>query len=152
MSSLSNSELETLKEAKLLLENTGIAMKITNTLGSPIQKGLGMLPKNWNEKLGSITQSSLLKAADTAIFTMKDIPDEKSNNLLHTLAAGTAGAVGGLFGIAGLAIELPFTTTIILRSIADIARSNGEIINNADTKFACLQVFALGGNSSNENL
>ena len=32
--------------------------------------------------------------------------------------------VGGAFGLASLAIELPVTTTIILRSVADVARHN----------------------------
>jgi len=149
---LNQEDLEALREAKKLIENPGIAMKITNTLGSPIQQGLSLLPKNWNDKLGGITQTSLLKAADTAIFTMKNKPEEKSSNILHKIAAGATGAVGGLFGIAGLAVELPLTTTIILRSIADIARSNGENIENTSTKFACLEVFALGGNSTETHL
>jgi len=144
---LNNEDLRSLKEAKLLLENPGIAIKLSSMLGNPIQKGLEMLPDNWNHKLIEITQSSLLKAADTAIFTMKDTPDDKPNNVMHKIAAGATGTIGGLFGITGLAVELPITTTIILRSIADIARSNGESIKDANTKFACLEVFALGGNS-----
>lgn len=144
-------DIKALQEAKLLLENPGIAIKIANTIGSPIQKGIDLLPKDWNQKLGEITQNSLLKAADAAIFTMKNNSQEKTNNLLHKIAAGTAGAVGGLFGVAGLAVELPITTTIILRSIADIARSNGELITDNHTKLSCLEVFALGGNNDSDN-
>lgn len=140
-------ELNSLKEAKTLLENPGIAIKLASMIGNPIQKGLDTLPANWNEKLSEITQTSLLKAADAAIFTLKNTTDKKPNNTLHKLAAGATGTIGGLFGIAGLTIELPITTTIILRSIADIARSNGESINDITTKLACLEVFALGGNS-----
>ena len=33
----------------------------------------------------------------------------------------------------------------MLRSIADIARSEGEVIDTPEAKFACLEVFALGG-------
>jgi hypothetical protein len=39
------------------------------------------------------------------------------------------------------------STTIMLRSIADIAKSEGENIQYLDTKLACLTVFALGGES-----
>jgi hypothetical protein len=46
-----------------------------------------------------------------------------------------------------LAIELPMTTTIILRSVADIARSEGENLRSVETRLACLEVFALGGRS-----
>jgi hypothetical protein len=35
---------------------------------------------------------------------------------------------GGSFGLPALTIELPVTTTIMLRSIVDIARSEGEQI------------------------
>lgn len=144
---ISENDLNDLKTAKALLENKGVANKITNLLGNPIQKSLDILPKNWNEKLSDITTSSLLKAADAAIFTMKNTPNEKSSNTLHKIATGASGALGGLFGIAGLSFELPITTTIMLRSVADIARSHGESISDTDTKFACLGVFALGGHS-----
>ncbi len=42
-------------------------------------------------------------------------------------------------------IELPVSTAIILRSIADIARSEGHDLSRMETKLACLEVFALGG-------
>ncbi len=37
------------------------------------------------------------------------------------------------------------STVIMLRSIADIARSEGEQLELIEAKFACLEVFALGG-------
>ncbi len=39
----------------------------------------------------------------------------------------------------------------MLRSIGDIAREQGESISNDETKLACLQVFALGGNSKDDD-
>ena len=53
--------------------------------------------------------------------------------------------MGGFFGLAGLSVELPVTTIVMLRSIADIARSEGQDITQAETRLACLEVFALGG-------
>jgi hypothetical protein len=61
------------------------------------------------------------------------------------------GAGGGSFGLPALTIELPVTTTIMLRSIADIARSEGEQIRLLETKIACLEVFALGGPSKSDD-
>ena len=72
-------------------------------------------------------------------------------NLLHKAMAATTGAGGGAFGLAALPIELPISTIIILRSIADIARSEGEQIKSADAKLACIEVFALGGRRSNDD-
>ncbi|PKM25930.1 MAG: peptidase [Gammaproteobacteria bacterium HGW-Gammaproteobacteria-13] len=140
-----------LQVAKNLLENPGLAAKVTNLIGMPIEKGLGLLPDNWNKNIGEVTQTALLKASDIAIFTMKDIPGEASSNIWHKLGVAISGGVGGFFGIAALAAELPISTSIMLRSIADIARSQGESITAIDTKMACLEVFALGGNSESDD-
>jgi hypothetical protein len=39
----------------------------------------------------------------------------------------------------------------MLRSIADVARSEGETINDIDAKIACIEVFALGGPSKSDD-
>ena len=61
------------------------------------------------------------------------------------MLVGTSGGIGGVFGLAALPIELPVSTAIMLRSIADIARSEGHDISQVKTKLECLEVFALGG-------
>jgi antitoxin component of RelBE/YafQ-DinJ toxin-antitoxin module len=65
--------------------------------------------------------------------------------------AVASGALGGAFGLTTLAIELPLSTIIMLRSIADIARSEGESLHDPGTAMACLEVFALGGSSKADN-
>jgi hypothetical protein len=42
-------------------------------------------------------------------------------------------------------VELPVSTVIMLRSIADIARHQGEDLSDPETALACVEVFALGG-------
>jgi len=37
-----------------------------------------------------------------------------------------SGAVGGFFGLPGLIVELPISTTLMLRSIADIAEARAK--------------------------
>ncbi|MFT5731095.1 MAG: hypothetical protein ACI8PB_005288 [Desulforhopalus sp.] len=150
-SSFLKQDRKELQVAKTLLENPGIASKVTNFIGTPIEKGLGLLPDNWNKSIGDITQTALLKASDAAIFTMKDIPGEASSNIWHKLGVAVSGGVGGFFGISAIAIELPISTSIMLRSIADVARSEGESISTIETKLACLEVFALGGNSQSDD-
>ena len=61
------------------------------------------------------------------------------------------GAVGGVFGLPALAIELPVSTMVIFRSIADIARSEGENLHAIDAKLACIEVFALGGRTGTDD-
>jgi hypothetical protein len=144
-------DLNDLKKAKTLLENPGIAAKITNLLGTPIEKGFELLPDNWNVKVGELTQEALSKAVHAAVFTMKDSPGEETSNSWHKIAVATTGGVGGFFGLTALAVELPISTTIMLRSIADIARSEGEAISKIESKIACIEVFAFGGPSKSDD-
>lgn len=144
-------DLKDLQRAKRLLENPGFAAKLTNFIGMPIEKGFELLPDNWNQNILDMTQTALLKAAEAAAFTMKNIPGEVSSNVTHKLAVAVSGGIGGLFGLPALAFELPVSTTIMLRSIADIARSEGENIDDMETKAACIEVFALGGPSAGDN-
>jgi hypothetical protein len=149
---LEETHKQELRSAMLLLENPGIAAKITNLVGLPIKKGLELLPRNWNEKIEKVTQIALLKAADAAIFTMKKKPGEEPSNRWHKFGVAITGGIGGFLGLPALTIELPVSTTIMLRSIAEIARSEGETVNDYGTKLACLEVFALGGkNKSDDN-
>ena len=148
---LSEQDQRELKEAKNLLENPGVAAKITNFIGSPIEEGFKNLPKNWNDKIGEVTKSALLKASEVAIFTVNDNPGKKTSNYWHKLGVAVSGGVGGFFGIVALAVELPISTSIMLRSIAEIARSQGESINDYETKLACLEVFTLGGKNRSDD-
>ncbi|MBF0234428.1 MAG: EcsC family protein [Desulfamplus sp.] len=142
-------DFKDLERAKWLLENPGLAAKFTDFLGTPIEKGFEMLPQNWKHKVGQITHSALSKAVTTAVFTLNEDPYRQSSNLWHKLAVGTAGGISGFFGLAALALELPVSTTIMLRSIADIARSEGELISSIETRLACMEVFAFGGGVRN---
>ena len=59
--------------------------------------------------------------------------------------------MGGCFGLAALPIELPISTIIMLRSIGDVARSEGEDLADPESALACLQVFALGTREGETN-
>lgn len=144
-------DIKELQLAKNLLENPGITAKITNYIGEPIEKGLNKLPEKWKEKIGGITEKSLITASEAAIFTLSNVPHRKSSNIWHKVGVAISGGVGGFLGLPALVVELPISTTIMLRSIADIARSHGEFIDHMETKMACLEVFALGGNNTSDD-
>lgn len=138
-------DLENLAKAKYLLENPGFAARFTNLFGLPIERGFEMLPQNWKDKVGKITYSALSRALSTVSFTLNDAPYRSSSNFWHKIAVGTTGGISGFFGLGALVVELPVSTIIMLRSIADIARSEGESIGSPDTQIACMEVFAFGG-------
>jgi len=141
---LSSDDLADLRYAKSLLENASLAARIASAVGRPIEKLFGLLPNGAAEIIQAVTDKSLRAALNFAVSTIGD-RQQYSANWVHKTAVAMTGAAGGAFGITTLAVELPASTIIMLRSIADIARSEGEAIKSPEGKLACLEVFALGG-------
>lgn len=148
---LSNEELSELRYAKLLLENPSFTVRLTSVLGAPLERGMQMLPADWHEQLNKSVRRALFKALQVAVATLGGNDPAKSSDWLHKVLVGASGTVGGAFGLASVAFELPISTTIMLRSIADIARSEGFDIRAIETKLNCLEVFALGGPSKEDD-
>ncbi len=148
---LVGADLRDLRHAKRLLEQTSLAIRISNVVGIPIERGIEMLPKRASAIVTGATRRALQSALRFALVTLDDHPGAPSADLFHKVLVTATGAGGGLFGMPALAIELPISTTIMLRSIADVARSEGEHITQPDTKLACLQVFALGGRAKGDD-
>lgn len=149
--SVSDEDSKELATAVALLSSPGLAMKVANWVGKPIEWGYEKLPSGAQKKIGELTASAVEKAATGALFTLKDVPGEGSSNLMHKVGAAVSGGVGGAFGMAALAVELPFSTTIMLRSIADIARSEGEALSDPQVKVECISVLAMGGLSEKDD-
>jgi hypothetical protein len=144
-------DLRDLQYAKTLIETPGLAVKITNYLGMPIEKGFDMLPKGWLKVVSSTSQKALQFAVNSAVLTMNTSTKLQATNTLHKIMAAGSGAAGGFFGLPALAVELPVSTAIMMRSIADIARSEGQLISEPRVKVACIEVFALGGPGKNDD-
>lgn len=143
---LSPQHLRELAEAKALLETPGLAAKASSLLGRPIELGFDLLPAGWRDKVAAATREALLAALKGALATMQPrSPRQPPRPRWHKLAATVSGAAGGAFGLPALIVELPVSTTIICRSIADIARANGEDLDAPAARLACIEVFALGG-------
>jgi hypothetical protein len=146
-----DADLNDLRKAKIKLEYPSLTTKIASIIGRPIEAGFKLLPKNWNRKVGELTQAALLKGLEFSIYTMGKPETRESQDWLHKLLVVGSGAAGGVVGLASLAVELPFSTCVILRSIADIARSEGHNIALLEVKLACLEVLALGGKNSHDD-
>ncbi len=137
-------ELADLKRAKQLLENPGIAAKLSSMAGSPVERGMKLLPKSWQRSVHTATEAALMKALEVAVSSLGSRRPSASRDRMHKFAAAASGAAGGALGLAALTWELPVSTTLMLRSVADIAAAEGEDPRHIDTKLACLMVFALG--------
>ena len=148
---LTPDELEQLRDAKALLENPSLAAKVTDIIGKPLEKAMDLLPRPVAESVHLTVNKALQRALDVALTTSGSRPTAFSRDRWHKLAGATSGAVGGFFGLAGLTVELPVTTIIMLRSIGDIARSEGHDLADGATRLACLEVFALGGTATSDD-
>lgn len=136
-----------LKRAVGLLESPSLTARLSGVLGSPIESAVKALP-NWvSGKINDAVVAALQTSADAALWSLENTPKKQASTLLHKVYAATSGAVGGAFGFAALFVELPISTTIMMRSVADVARSEGFDLNDLATKQACIEVFAMGGNS-----
>jgi len=147
MTILNKADRQHLALAVDLLENPSFAAKVTNLIGAPVERAITLLPDGLSEKLLSSTQKALSKALDLAVSSLDERYRGKPANGAHRVLTTVSGAIGGALGLMALTVELPISTTLMLRSIADIARSEGEQITDVHTKLACLEVFAMGGTS-----
>jgi hypothetical protein len=146
---MSSTDLMELRKAKYLLEHVSFANKIINTFGRPVEWTISHLPKKYHTAILNISHKSIARAMDYACWTLPN--QGVCWKRLHMTGAMAAGAVGGYFGIASLSVELPISTVLMLRSIAEIARTNGESLYSPETRLACIQVLALGGKSPEDD-
>ncbi len=150
MMRLSPEDLRTLRLAVDALEHPGLPARLAGVVGRPIELIAQNLPFGSSQIISAAVQRGLEAALKVALSTLRDRPAEGSN-LLHKSLAVASGAIGGALGASTLAIELPVSTIVMLRSIADIAKSEGEDLHDPETALACLEVFALGGSSSGDD-
>jgi hypothetical protein len=144
-SPISAEDLAVLTAAAAQLEQPGLAAKLAAVVGMPVEKLLGWLPDGIQSQVDRLAEEALAKALNVAMKTLDGDTLRSPWNLTHKVAVTLSGVTGGMFGAPALVAELPITTVIILRSIADIARSKGEDLTDPAVRLACMEVFALGG-------
>ena len=141
---MNNKELSDLNKAKKLLEVESLAVNMGNWFGDMTEKAIiKRLPDKWREALMDATMLAIEKSWEFTTGIMPDIEKPPIPDKNYKTYAILSGAIGGIT-IPTLFAELPVTTVIMLRSVADIARDEGEDFNDFETKIACLEVFALG--------
>jgi hypothetical protein len=139
-----------LKRAHEHLEHPSFAIRLSNVIGTPIEMALKLLPRRSYRLLRHHAEAAMWRILNTAVSGLKD-KQGRSSDAYYKAMGIASGAVGGFFGGPALLLELPFTTSVMLRTIADIARAEGEDLDDLDTRMACLEVFALGGHSRDDD-
>jgi hypothetical protein len=151
---ISEQDYDALLSAVRELEHTSFAFHLANLLGKQIGQVRKLIPASVTSIVNKAAEAAIKNAFDIALRSLGSaapVTTMRSTRRFHKAAVALSGAVGGAFGLASLPIELPVSTTIILRSIADIARHEGEDLSEPDALLACLQVFALGGRDADQD-
>lgn len=151
ISVLTSEELAELRWAYDHLEHPSLAARLSDLLATPVDGGLKLLPDRWQRRVRAAAERGILQALGLATTTMDPEARGPSQDWMHKLMAVGTGAVGGFFGPLTVLAELPVTTVLILRSIADVARSQGEDLASMESRVACVQVFGLGGRSGEDD-
>ena len=144
-------DLTAIREAARTLERSTLVGRLSQLAGRPLELIGRTLPAPAQEAVGRATDLAMNAALRAALTT---IPKGERFRMrgLDTAAAVASGALGGALGLATLPFELPVSTVLILRTIADIARENGEDLADPETRLACLEVFALGSHTEADDL
>lgn len=141
-----------LRAAFEALENPSLAARLSGVIGTPIEGLRSRLPQAVQAPLNGAVRSALTKAMEAALRSSPSSkPSGISSSWLHRGLAVATGAAGGAFGLAGTLVELPISTTVLLRQIAAIAAEEGEDLSRHEIKAECLKVFALGGHSPSDD-
>ncbi len=147
---MEKSDTDALRNAVQLLEHASLAARLANMIGKPVELLGRALPAGASQAIATATTKSLEAALKVALLTIRGGPQE-SSQLLHRALAVASGAAGGAFGIFSLPLELPVSTIIILRSILDIARGEGENLTDPESALSCIEVLGIGGRTETDD-
>ena len=141
---ISEADKVILTEAFRRLEEPSYAIRLSSALGCPVGATLSLLPARLVSILDTMTRIMIRRTFEFGVCCLASEKKQFGPQFKRRLCTLT-GALGGFVGGAGTLIEIPISTSLMLASIAEIAKSEGEDLQCPETRFACLSVFAMGG-------
>src|SRR2546429_10023142 len=101
-------DLEALRAAAATLEHPGLAARLGNIAGKPIELLGRALPEAASKAGAAATTKALNVAVAGALRTMEKEP-KAASRLLHKALAAASGAVGGGLGLAPFPVQAPIS-------------------------------------------
>jgi EcsC protein family len=156
---LTDAERARLAEAAgILLDARGIVIRASEWLGGRL-RGIGsryaaigpdllgrhLLGESAQARYQALVEAALRHAYRVGTLGLDTVSARPPRRRAGRLVAAATGGASGLIGAPAIAADLPVTTCLMMRSIAEIARAHGEDLTSADTRQACIEVFAFGG-------
>ena len=150
-----------LRRAARLLEESNLVLRLTSVLGRVVERvalpGARFLPEPARAAIRDALEQALGLSFDVAASSVARrtglpwLDRALRSRWVNMATAMASGAGGGLAGLPGVIAELPFTTTVLMRAIAQTAGEEGEDLASEEAKLECLQVFALGSPASHDD-
>ncbi|NKC32341.1 EcsC family protein [Falsiroseomonas selenitidurans] len=141
-----------LARAVAQLEDVSLAARFSAAIGTPIEALKNRLPGPAQAMLDGAVKRALSSAMQAALRAQPSAnPTPLPAAWFHRGLAAAAGAAGGAFGLPGTLMELPVSTTLLLRQIAAVAEANGEALGDPLIAAECLKVFAIGGRDTRDD-
>ncbi|OCX65925.1 protein EcsC [Thioclava sp. SK-1] len=122
---------------------SGPGMQLLNRVGGSAENLMAKFPGPLRDGLDGATARALEIAFDAAERS-RGVVDDRSDWVNRALTTAM-GAAGGFGGLAGATAELPFTVTMLLRSIQAIAAGHGFDPASDAVKLECLRILASAG-------
>lgn len=124
----------------------GLLMRAINTVGDQLESGLKMIPAPVRAQLDDAAKRALTHSYSAAVKTRAGRFGRITADVrVQRTMAALSGALGGAGGLPTALAELPVATTLIFRSVQDVAAQYGEDPISAETRIECLRVFGAGG-------
>lgn len=138
--------------AVAILEGISLPARLAQVVGSSVEALKRNLPTPVQGLIDGALRRALRTALDTALRTRPgENPTPLPESWMHRGALAAAGAAGGALGLPGTLLELPVSTTLLLRQVAAIAAEEGENLADPAAQAECLKVFALGGREPSDD-
>ena len=144
--SLPETDQAELEAAVAVLEGVSLPVRLASLVGGTVEALKQRLPGAAQRLIDEGVRRALRTALDAAMRSDPSRnPTPLSGAWLHRGLLAASGAAGGALGLPGTLLELPVSTTLLLRQIGAIAAEQGEDLARPEVQLECLKVFALGG-------
>ena len=137
--------LEIERLAKQYQDASGVFISLANYVGSKIEKLTDTLPDEFEQSLQNIIKGALEKAYDIADNISGQSYAPTVHNDFYKVTATASGAITGIAGVEGAAVDLPIVITTMFGSFQKIASQYGFERSADETKLECLKVFSMDG-------
>jgi len=149
---LPEAALAELDAAVVVLEGTSLPVRLAALVGGSVEALKRRLPEVAQRGLDDAVRRALEAAMQAALRSRPSrSPARLPSDWLHRGLLAASGAAGGALGLPGTLLELPVSTTLLLRQVAAVAAEQGEDLADPLVQAECLKVFALGGRNPDDD-